>query len=69
MNEKLCYKGSTFKNEKSNSNVNTYKIYHLPFGMLFYSIESVMVRCKIHQKLASRSKIPVVQNHAHSMTK
>ena len=45
---KPCYKSSTFKNEKSDSNVNITKILHLPFYMLFYSLESMMARCKIY---------------------
>ena len=31
MYEKLCYKSSTLKNEKSNSNINISKISHLLF--------------------------------------
>ena len=48
MYEKLCYKSSTLKNEKSNSNVNISKISHLPFDILCYSIVIMIVRCKIH---------------------
>ena len=32
-----CYKSSTSKYEKSNSNINITKISHLPFDMLFFS--------------------------------
>ena len=38
MYEKPYYKSSTLKNEKLNSNVSIYKILHLPFDMLFYSL-------------------------------
>ena len=57
------------KNDKSNSNVNISKILHLPFDMFCYSLESMMVRCKMHWKSASRSKIPVFQNRTPSKTK
>ena len=46
MYEKMCYKSSTLKDDKSNSNVNIYKILHLPFDMLFYSIDSIMCGAK-----------------------
>ena len=45
MYQKLCYKSSTLKNGKSNSNVNIPKILHLPFDMLYYSIEIVCLKC------------------------
>ena len=69
MHGKLCYKNSTLKNERSNSNVDIYNISNLPIDMLCYSIESMMVQCKIHLQPASRSKIPLVQNRATSTTK
>ena len=39
MHEKSCYKSSTSKYKKLNSNFNIYKISHLPFGMLCYLLE------------------------------
>ena len=36
------------KNKKSNSNVNNSKISHLTFDMLCYSVESKMIRWKMH---------------------
>ena len=38
------------KKEKSNSNINIFNILHLPFDMLCYLIESMMVRCKMNQQ-------------------
>ena len=46
---KSCYKISTFKNDESNSNINICKILHLPFDMLCYFIERIMIPCKIHR--------------------
>ena len=40
MYEELCYKRSTSKYEKSNSNINISKISHLPFDMLCFSLEN-----------------------------
>ena len=40
MYEKLCYKISTSKYEKSNSNINISKISHLHFDMLCFLIEN-----------------------------
>ena len=48
MYETLCYKSSAFKNEKSNSNVNIYNILHLPFDMLCYSLDCMMVQYTMH---------------------
>ena len=48
MFEKLCYKSSTSKYEKSNSNFNISKISHLTFDMLCYLFEYMMTLCKIH---------------------
>ena len=42
MYEKSCYKSSTSKYEKLNSNINIPNISHLPFGMLCYLLESMM---------------------------
>ena len=39
MYEKSCYKSSTSKYEKSNSNINMNNISHLPFDMLCYLLE------------------------------
>ena len=35
-----CYKSSTSKYKKSNSNINISKISHLPFDMLCFSLEN-----------------------------
>ena len=45
---KSCYKSSTSKYEKSNSNINISEIMHLPFDTLCYLIESMTARCKMH---------------------
>ena len=39
MYEESCYKGSTSKYEKPNSNINISKIPHLTFDMLCFLIE------------------------------
>ena len=39
MYAEFCYKSSTSKYEKSNSNINITKILHLPFDMLCFSLE------------------------------
>ena len=57
------------KNNKLNSNITISRILYLPFDMLFYLIGSIMVRWKMHQQSASRSKRPVVQNRAPSSKK
>ena len=44
MYEELCYKSSTSKYEKSNSNINISNISHLTFDMLFFSLEKMMPR-------------------------
>ena len=46
--EKLCYKSSTPKYKKLNSNINIYKIMHLTFDMLCYLLESIMTQWKMH---------------------
>ena len=69
MYEKLCYKSSTWKNEKSNSNIDISKISHLPFDILCYLLESMIAWCKNHWQSASTLKRPVVQNCAPSTTK
>ena len=48
MYEKLCYKSSTYKYDKSNSNINISKIVYINFDVLYYLLESMMTRCKIH---------------------
>ena len=48
MYEKLCYKSSTSKYEKSNSNIIISNIMHLIFDMLCNSVESMMTQCKMH---------------------
>ena len=40
MYEELCYKSSTSKYEKSNSNINISNISHLTFDMLCFSLEN-----------------------------
>ena len=67
--EKLCYKSSTSKYEKLNSNINISTIMHLPFDMLCYLLESMMARCKMQWQLASTLKQPVVQNCVPGKTK
>ena len=69
MYEKSCYKSSTSKYEKSNSNINISKILHLHFDMLCYLPEYMMTLSKIHWQLASTLKRPVVQNCANGTTK
>ena len=69
MYEKSCYKSSTLKDERSELNVNIFKILHLPFDMLCYSLKIMMVRSKMYWQSASRSKRPVVQNRPPSTTK
>ena len=46
MHERLCYKSSTFKNEKLNGNINISEILHLPFDILCYLLKSMMEWCK-----------------------
>ena len=48
--------GFNIKNEKPNSNINIYKISHLPFDMLCDSLKIMMVWCKMYWQSASRSK-------------
>ena len=36
----LCYKSSTSKYKKPNSNINISKIYHLPFDMLCFKLKN-----------------------------
>ena len=43
MYEDLCYKSSTSKYEKLNSNINISKILHLPFDMLCFTVKQPMV--------------------------
>ena len=69
MYEKLGFKNSTSKYEKSNSNINTSNISHLPFDTLCYLIEYMMTLCKMHRQLASILKRPVVQNCVDGTTK
>ena len=69
MHEKLCYKSSTSKYEKSSSNINISNILPLPFDMLCYLLEYMMTLCKIHWQSASTLKQPVVQNCANGTTK
>ena len=69
MYEKSCYKSSTSKYEKSNSNINIFKISHIPFDMLCYLLEIMMKLCKMHWKLANTLKLSMVQNCAPGMTK
>ena len=45
---KLCYKSLTFKNKKSNCNINISKVLHLPFYMLYYFLKSMMVQFKMY---------------------
>ena len=40
MYKELCYKSSTSKYVKSNSNINISNISHLPFGMLCFLLEN-----------------------------
>ena len=69
MYKKSCYKSSTSKNEKSNSNINIHKILHSPFDILCYLLESMMTQWKMHRQSASTLKQPVFQNCAPSTTK
>ena len=57
--EKPCYKSSTSKYEKSNSNINTYRISYLPFDMLCYLLEYMMKLWKMHRQPTSTLKWPV----------
>ena len=66
---KTVLQNFNIKNKKSNINVNIYKILHLSFDMLCYSPEIMMVRWKMHWKLSSLLKRPVVRNRAPSTTK
>ena len=61
---KSCYKRSTFKNDKSNSNNNICNILHLPFYMLFYFLKRIMIPCKMHWQSDSPSEQLAVQNRA-----
>ena len=65
---KIVLQKFNIKNDKSNSNVNISEISHLPFDMLCYLPESMMVRCKMYWQSSSRSKRPVLQNRAASTT-
>ena len=57
---KSCYKSSTLKNDELNSNINICKILYLPFYMLCYFPERIMIMCKMHWQSASPSKQPAV---------
>ena len=46
----LCYKSSTSKYKKSNSNIKISKISQLPFGMLCLSLENITTMGKIHRQ-------------------
>ena len=51
---KIILQKFNIKNDKPNSNINISKISHLPFYMLYYLLESVVVRWKInHNRLVS----------------
>ena len=65
---KIVWQNFNIKNEKSDINVNISSISHLPFDMLWYSLESTMVRCKTHWQAEICYKIAVVQNRAPSTT-
>ena len=69
MYEKSCYKSSTSKYEKSNSNINISKISQLPFDMLCCLLEYMITLCAMHLQSASTLKQPVVQNSANGTTK
>ena len=47
MYEESCYKISTSKYEKSNTNINISKILHLPFDML--CVINALTICKYHE--------------------
>ena len=69
MYEESCYKSSTSKYEKSNSNINISKILHLPFDILCVSLGKIMTQCSMHWQSASTMKQPMVQNSANGTTK
>ena len=48
MYEKICYKSSTSKNDKSNSNIIISKLLQLPFDMLCCLLEYMMTLCAIN---------------------
>ena len=61
---KPCCKSSTLRNDESNSNINIFKILHLPFDILCYFIEIIMILCNMHWQSASPSELPAVQKLA-----
>ena len=65
----MLQKFTILKTKKSNSNINISKVSYLPFDMLWYLLESMMEQWKMHWKLASTLKRPVVQNYAPDATK
>ena len=45
---KIVLQKINIKNDESNSNINIFKILHLPFDMLCYFIESITIPYKMH---------------------
>ena len=60
MYEELCYKISTQKYEKPNSNINIYKNLHLTFNMVCNLLEKRITQWSIHLKSAGTMKQPMV---------
>ena len=69
MYEELCYKSSTSKYEKSNSNINISKISHLPFDILCVFTRKMMTQVSTNRQSENTMKQPLVHNSENETTK
>ena len=63
----LCYKSSTSKYKKSKSNINIFKISHLPFDMFFFTLKMTTL-CQMQRQSTRNLKRLVVQKCANGLT-